>query len=71
MPSAAPISGVGFVRVETVSFGGTVKERVMATLRGVNCSGVPGVIGGEVDMVGTRVLYMSTCGCARDTTTKG
>ena len=40
MPSAAPISGFGVVRVDTVSLGGTVKERVMATRRGVDCSGV-------------------------------
>lgn len=50
MPSAAPISGVGVVRVETVSLGGTVKERVIAMRRGVAGSGVHGVVGVEVDI---------------------
>jgi hypothetical protein len=56
MPSAAPISGIGVVRVETVSLGGTVKERVMATRRGVRWSGVQGVAEEEVDMLGECVL---------------
>jgi hypothetical protein len=51
MPSAAPISGMGVVRVETVSLGGTVKERVMATRRGVSWSGVHGVAEEGVDML--------------------
>ena len=50
MPSAAPISGTGFVRVDTVSLGGTVKERAMAVRRGVACSGVAGVFDEEADM---------------------
>lgn len=50
MPSAAPISGIGVVRVDTVSLGGTVKEWVMATRRGVVCSGVHGMAGEEVGM---------------------
>ena len=37
-------------RVETVSLGGTVKERVMAARRGVFRSGVHGVVGNESDM---------------------
>lgn len=56
MPSAAPISGIGVVRVDTVSLGGTVKERVMATRRGLLCSGVQGEADGEADMVGGWVL---------------
>jgi len=50
MPSAEPISGFGVFRVETVSLGGTVKERVMAARRGVFRSGVHGVVGYESDM---------------------
>jgi hypothetical protein len=57
MPSAAPISGSGFARVDTVSLGGTVKERVMAVRRGVACSGVPGMDDEEADIFGDWSLY--------------
>lgn len=50
IPSAAPISGVAFVRVETFNLGGTVMERVMATRRGAVWSGVHGRLGEDVDM---------------------
>jgi hypothetical protein len=51
MPSAEPISGFGVFRVDMLSLGGTVKERVMAARRGVFRSGVHGVVGYESDMV--------------------
>ena len=68
MPSAAPISGVGVVRVETVSLGGTVKERVRAARRGLICSGVQGVADGEADIF---VQFWRMCWGARDTGSQG
>lgn len=42
---AAPISAVGFVRVEAESLGGTVNDRFMAMRLGVLfCSGVEGAV---------------------------
>jgi hypothetical protein len=71
MPSAAPISGIGVVRVETVSFGGTVKERVMAILRGVVCSGVQGVVEEEVDIFRECVLCETIADVHATLTIKG
>jgi hypothetical protein len=43
--------------VEILSLGGTVKERVMATRRGVSWSGVNGVTEEEVDILGVCVWF--------------
>lgn len=67
MPSAAPISGVEVVRVDTVSLGGTVKERVIAIRRGVTGSGGHGVAGEEFDIaVVLRVVSVGDVYCSRD-----
>lgn len=67
MPSAAPISGFGLVRVDTVSLGGTVKERFMATRRGVFSVAAEE----EFDMLLSRVLTGSMCYVHATQTSKG